>query len=383
MTKLINITRRFLPVALMAAASTAAVAQGYNYDDDIYYDASKKKDEKAGAVKARTQATATRPASYSGVHAVTDYPAADTYDAPVSSLDIDVDTYNRRGQFLVSDSADAAARDDGDFTYTQRIERFHNPDVVSGSSDEELKDVYAYAMQQPQNINIYVIDNDPWYWYGPSWSWRYGNPWYWNVWGPSWSFSWGFYDPYWAWGPSWGWSWSWGPSWSWRPSWGWGPGWGGPVHAWHPSTPSGSSRPHSPVGAGAVATHRPGTYSPSGSGINQSGRPGNMGRYNSAGQAVSSGRRPGNYMPSADRNNSSSTVRPSTGSRGRSAMNPSNSSTPRRNSYNTNSSGYRQSSSSSSSTYRQSGGSGFSRGSSGTHGGGSGRSSGGGSRGRR
>lgn len=390
MTKLINITRRFLPVALMAAASTAAVAQGYNYDDDIYYDASKKKAEKSEAAKTRTQATTARTASYSGVRAATDYPAADTYNAPVSSLDVDVDTYNRRGQFLVSDSVDTSAQTDGDFTYTQRIERFHNPDVVSGSSDEELKGVYAYAMQQPQNINVYVIDNDPWSWYGPSWSWRYGNPWYWNTWGPSWSLSWGIYDPYWAWGPSWGWSWGWGPAWgpAWGPSWGWGPGWGGPVHAWHPSTPSGSSRPHRPVGAGAVATHRPGAYSPSGAAGNQTGRPGNMGRYGSAGRTGNTGTRPGNYVPSSDRNNGSSSVRPATGSRGRSAMTPSNNtpSTTGRNSYNSNSNnGYRQSSGNSGASYRQSGSSGFSRGSSGSHGysGGASRGSGGGGRGRR
>ncbi len=214
MTKLLNISRRLFPVVIMAAVSLPAAAQNY-YDDDIYYDASKKKTEKTEAKNKQTSGRTSQSGTnrYAApAQGFGNFNAADTYELPASSLDVDVDAYNRRGQFLVSDSVGVTEQGDGDFLYTQRIERFHNPDVVSGSSDEELKDVYAYAMQQPQNINVYVIDNDPWSWYGPSWSWRYGNPWYWNTWGPSWSWSWGIYDPYWSWGPAWGPSWGW--SWS-------------------------------------------------------------------------------------------------------------------------------------------------------------------------
>lgn len=397
MTKLLNISRRLFPVVIMAAVSLPAAAQNY-YDDDIYYDASKKKTEKTEAKNKQTSGRTSQSGTnrYAApAQGFGNFNAADTYELPASSLDVDVDAYNRRGQFLVSDSVGVTEQGDGDFLYTQRIERFHNPDVVSGSSDEELKDVYAYAMQQPQNINVYVIDNDPWSWYGPSWSWRYGNPWYWNTWGPSWSWSWGIYDPYWswgpAWGPSWGWSWGWGPSWgpAWGHGWGpaWGPSWGGPAHAWHPVTPSGSSRPHRPVGAGAVSTHRPSNYAPAGTATN---RPGNMGRgrYGTAGQSLPSSNRPGGYRPSATQggNNGAATARPGNMGRGRSNMNSTNSSSTNRNSYNTNSNNSYRQPSNSGSSYRPSG-SGFSRGSSGTHssGGGSSRGSGGGgaSRGRR
>lgn len=398
MTKLINITRRLLPAALIAAVSVSVTAQSY-YDDDIYYVAPKKKADQKQTTTAKTANSASSQYVASGASAH-DFAPADSYTTTSSSmLNVDVDTYNRRGQFLVSDSIVATEDANGDFLYTQRIERFHNPDIVAGSNDEELRDVYAYAMQQPQNINIYVIDNDPWSWYGPSWSWRYGNPWYWNTWGPSWNWSLGFYDPYWAWGPSWNWSWGWGPSWGpgWSHGWGhgWGPGWGpswsGPGMAWNrPSTPSGSSRPHRPVGTGAVMTHRPGSYSqPS-----TTARPGNMGQsqYNNAGQSAAAGTRPGNYTPSTSGSNgsSSSAVAPTTtGGRGRAAMNQSTNSNSTRNTYNnynSNNNNYRQSSNSSSGGYHSSG-SGFSRGSSGTHssGGGAGRGSsgGGGGRGRR
>ena len=342
MTKLSKIIRRFSVMAIFAmTVSGSAFAQGY-YDDDIYYDASKSKKEKKVQQKKQT---VSKQSSYYGNrnnsgYQVADYPAADTYTVN-GSLNMDVDTYNRRGQFLVPDSIPADSLENGDFTYTQRIERFHNPDVVSGSEDQELRDYYSYAMQQPQNVNIYVIDNDPWYYYGPSWSWRYGNPWYWNSWGPSWSLSWGWnswaWDPYWSWG--WGPSWSWGPSWGWGPGWypsycpGWDWGWSGPVHAWRPTTPSGSSRPHPSVG-GAGATHRPGGY---GSGSTATNRPGNMGRgrygYGTTPSATPS--RPGNYTPSTgngSHNNSQSTSRPGNMGRGRSNYNS------------TNNDGYRQSS---------------------------------------
>lgn len=340
MTKLSNIIRRFSVVALVAATvSGSAFAQGY-YDDDIYYDASKSKKEKKAQQKKQT---VSKQSSYYGNrnnsgYQVADYPAADTYTVN-GSLNMDVDTYNRRGQFLVPDSIPADSLENGDFTYTQRIERFHNPDIVSGSEDQELRDYYGYAMQQPQNVNIYVIDNNPWNYYGPSWSWRYGNPWYWNSWGPSWSLSWGWYswawDPYWSWG--WGPSWGCGPSWCWGPAWypSYGPGWGwiGSVHAWRPTTPSGSSRPHPSVG-GAGATHRPGGY---GSGSTVTNRPGNMvrGRYGYGTTHSATPSRPGNYSPSTgngSHNNSQSTSRPGNMGRGRSNYNS------------TNNDGYRQSS---------------------------------------
>lgn len=389
MTKLSNISKQVWSLAIALSVSTVAFAQSYYYDDDIYYDASKAKTEKKAA---ENKQSANRQSSYvvNGNANIADYPAADTYVVPAgSSLNIDVDTYNRRGQFLVSDTVYAENDGGGDFTFTQRIERFHNPDVVSGSDDEDLKEVYSYAMSQPQNINIYVIDNDPWNYFGPSWSWRYCNPWYWNAWYPSYSWGWNYWgwDPYWswswgsAWGPSWGLGWgpAYGPGWgpSWGPSWGWGP-----AQAWRPTTPSGSSRPHNYVGSGAIATHRPGSYSQSAMPSSTS-RPGNMGRgrYGTS-TSVNSSARPGNYTPAATGSQNNSTVnssRPGNQGRGRAVMNNSNNNTNQnnnRNSYN-NSNNYR--SSQSSGSFRSSGGS-SSRGYSGSHGSAGG---GGGSRGRR
>lgn len=399
MTKLINITRRLLPIALLTLTASIVSAQGY-YDDDIYYTPPKKSENVQKKVQNTRQTTARTTGSYISSTHVTDYDAADTYAVPAGSLNMDVDTYNRRGQFLVADSVESQPRQDGDFSYTQRIERFHNPDIVSGSDDQDLQEVYSYAMQQPQNINIYVIDNDPWYWntWGPSWSWtwRYGNPWYWNSWGPSWSLTWGGWSPYWSWSwhPSWTWGWhhpSW--SWGWSPSWGWGHALGH-AHAWRPNTPSGSYRPHRPVGGGSIATHRPvgnhsaGTrrpgYTPSNntSAIN---RPGNMGRGRNGRTTVmpATTTRPGNYAPASTVNSSStSNARPGNMGRGRSnnegyrssARPSSSSNSGYRSSSNTNN--YRPSNNSGSS-YRSNGSS-YSRGSSGSHSSGSGNHHGGG-----
>ncbi|MDE7458951.1 MAG: hypothetical protein K2M77_08815, partial [Muribaculaceae bacterium] len=171
MKKLSYFSRHLLSAALIASVSSLAMAQGY-YDDDIYYDASKKKAELKAQKQAQQKNTR---ATYmvTGNASTGDYQSADTYEVPaVSSLNVDVDTYNRRNQ---TQTGSAVTGYNGDFTYTQRIERFHNPDAVAGSNDEELKAVYSYAMQQPQNINVYVInDVDPWNYFGPSWSWRYG-----------------------------------------------------------------------------------------------------------------------------------------------------------------------------------------------------------------
>ena len=40
-----------------------------------------------------------------------------------------------------------------DFAYTRRIEQFYNPQIVSGSGDEELANIYY---MEPDQVNIYV-----------------------------------------------------------------------------------------------------------------------------------------------------------------------------------------------------------------------------------
>ena len=190
---------RYIPLVLgMAALALPAAAQ--DYEDDIYYNPKAKK-----AAPAKKQSAG----SYiTGAGAAADYPAADTYTpAAGAGLQMSVDEYNRHTSgSTAADSSAMAAAGDADFAYTRRIERFHNPDIIAETGDDELAEYY-YATEQPTVINVNVIDVDPWDWWGPSWNWRY-NSWYspywrpyygygWN-WGPSWSWGWGgWYDPYW------------------------------------------------------------------------------------------------------------------------------------------------------------------------------------------
>ncbi len=189
-----KLKRILLTMAGIVAATSAVTAQSY-FDDDIYYDASKDKSKPAKTVKQtyRTPSTVI----------VAEYPAADTYNV-TGTRTISVDDYNRRGIFATDSlTTDSTATD---FAYTRRIEQFYNPEIVSGSGDQELVNIYY---MEPERVNVYVNTPSGYWgydyfypdfaWYGPSWAfnWRWNSPWYWNSW----------YDPYWSWG--------WGPSWGW------------------------------------------------------------------------------------------------------------------------------------------------------------------------
>ena len=278
--------RHYIPLLVgIAAMALPAVAQ--DYEDDIYYNPDKAK--KVAPAPARTAETPAAPVYTGSVS----YPAADTYTpAPGAGLQMSVDEYNRHTPAAAT-AADSAtvAPGNSDFTYTRRIERFHNPDVIEETGDEELAEYY-YATEQPTVINVNVIDIDPWDWWGPSPAWRYSawyspywNPYYnyaWNWgWGPAWNWGWGgWYDPYWSW------SWGWGPSWGCNPGWGHCPGWG-PSHAWRPTNP-GANHPRRPaVGNGMASANRPGnngyaTRSPHASGL----RPGSNGMRPSSGASA-------------------------------------------------------------------------------------------------
>lgn len=286
--------KRFALLMGAAVLSTGIVmAQNY-YDDDIYFDASKapKKTNKVKVVKKTQPVTTTGYAS--------DFPSSDSYTV-VTSNTRDVDEYNRRGSYISSDTVAAASSDN--FAYTKRIERFHNPDVVSNSGDEDLIYYYNSAdeeLQPATNVNVYVSTPGIWgSWYPSAWSWAWASPWYsplaWSSpwypaswgWDPYWNFNWGF-SWNWGWGPSW--SWGWGPSWNW----GWaGPGWypgHGPGH-WHPAP----ARPASP---GAYRPARPGGAAGIGGRPHHSNRYG-IGSARRPGQSVSAGNvggRPGSNM---------------------------------------------------------------------------------------
>lgn len=254
---------RFLSLLALVALgrSFTAYAQGYD-DDDIYYNPSKS--QKTTKTEKKQKSNATKVT-------VVDYPAADSYTVmPGQGVNIDVDTYNRRGIFA-NDTTSVAARktsDPGSFEYTQQIERFYNPRVIIESPDETV--VQYYYSDPTPNINIVV--NTPGYWgYSPYY---YGSPWYWGT--PYTSWRWNYWNSWnaWAYDP-----WYWGPSWSW--SWGgyypgywggyypgyWGgyyPGYWGP--AYRPShTPGWANRPSGNVRPGASTirpSHSTGNYRP-------------------------------------------------------------------------------------------------------------------------
>lgn len=165
-----NFRKTILFISMLIGGVGVLMAQDY-YDDDIYYDASKEK-----KVEKKQQDKKT-PQQNNNISYHYDYPAADTYTVTGTSTR-DVDEYNRRGVENYTGTAliDSIATED--FTYTRRIERFYNPSVVSGSSDEELKEYYYSSQEEPAEVNIYYINN-PAYWSYPysSWYWSWYSPW--------------------------------------------------------------------------------------------------------------------------------------------------------------------------------------------------------------
>lgn len=378
-----NASKLILGTLVSAMTLLPFLAHAQQYEDDIYYNPSKKPKT---AKNAQTSSTAIQTANYNGgtYTPTPDYPAAGTYNYSTGSTR-DVDEYNRRNGYTVADTAnlDSALYADN-FTYTRRIERFHNPDVVVSSNDGDVIDYYYNTPSTSSVTNIYV-NADPFWGYGwnypyyyPSWRWSWSlNPWYW---GPSYSWSWG-YDPwYWPGGYYPGYN-PWYPGYypPYRPPYGGG-------HAWRPATPSGSSRPNRPVGnVGGSVTRRPGSVA-GGSSITGSGsgstlnRPGNMGR----GRYGTPTTRPSGNISTrpgvSARPGVNTTTRPgvnTSGSGSSRGRNNSSSTVPRRNQ------DYNSPTRSSGSSYRQSGNSwGGSRSSGGSFGG-SRSSGGGGQRGRR
>ena len=183
----------------MAFLAMPVMAVSQDFEDDIYYNPSKEK-KTAKPDKKTTPSIKYVPTP--------DYPAADTYTYNSASTR-DVDEYNRR---YTTVAVDTAARDSAytadSFAYTRRIERFHNPDVVTSSGDDQLIDYYYSQPDAASSVNIYVNTDPylgwgtyPYYGYRPyysyygyhswwNWGWAY-DPWYWGT-----SLAWG-YDPYW------------------------------------------------------------------------------------------------------------------------------------------------------------------------------------------
>ncbi|MCC8037134.1 MAG: hypothetical protein LIP02_03225, partial [Bacteroidales bacterium] len=213
-------------IALAVVASGVTSAYASTLDDDIYFSSKPKKETKT-TTKSTTTSTSTQ---YTPQSAVTTTAATTTTTSSNYAEERDVDEYNRRYTSTDEYTDSVASLDDAsnDFTYTNRIERFYNPDIVEGSNDTELQDYYYTALEDQAetsvtNINLYVVPSYVGYW-DNFWSCRtYWDGW----WGPSWSLTW---TPGWGWSYGWGigvfpaYTWSWG--YGWGPSWGWGWGWG-------------------------------------------------------------------------------------------------------------------------------------------------------------
>ena len=288
------ITALTVLLGFASAMPTALCAQ--DPYDDLYYSPSKAAKQKKEQEKKLKEAIEAQTYNYTTVPTA-DYPAADTYSAGSSKpLNVDVDAYNRRYASTTAAAADTAMQEE--FAYTRRIERYHNPDVVTASGDTDLIEYY-YNTPDRTDVNIYIVNQDPWAWNTP---WSYYNPYYW---GPRWSFGWG-YNPWFDYG--WGWGCGWHDPWHY-PAFGWGPSWGpscGP--GWYPPRPPhgvvapprpggwassspGASRPHRPATGIGTTNRRPGSNTGSIT------RPGNNGRP-SQGWRPASGST-GNYRPSA------------------------------------------------------------------------------------
>lgn len=296
MKKITNLFTLSLVAGLLLGTSTFAAAQ--DYEDDLYYSPSRAKKEQ----QARAAAAAARAQAQAAADQAAGLGASDTYtDGSASPLTMDVDAYNRRNarpNTQAGEQQQTAA-----FNYTRRIERFHNPDVVSASGDTTLMDYY-YSSPSSQDINVYVINSvDPIGGYTPwPYSYNYWNPYSaWNWYTPGWSFSWNFGPIY----AGWGWGWNW-----YDPYWGWNWGWTGPWHGWHHPCPGpvyrphygynrpGASRPHGPAYGGS-GNYRPGTnggYRPGNNGGYRPGsnRPGSMRPGNNGNAVVGGQYRPGN-----------------------------------------------------------------------------------------
>lgn len=210
-------TYRVITLLGLLAVTAASIVQAQDFDD-IYYDASSSKTEKAKKVKVVTPTKTLEV--YGQVPEVYTQAVQGNY-----SVDRDVDEYNRRGEY----DPEYALSLDGDTIYeeafanTRRIERFYNPDVVILSDDEDLVELYY---DESPTVNL-IIGSDwgyasygwpsSFYWYDP---WYYGsfgwyNPWWRFGWHSAWHYGW--YSPwYYGWhGPHmWGWDY-----WGYRPWW--------------------------------------------------------------------------------------------------------------------------------------------------------------------
>lgn len=214
---------KWIATAIVGLA-LSVTAQAQDFEDDLYFDPSSAKTEKAeNARKVKTQPVKTQKQQ------------VNIYDN-TNSLKVyerNVDEYNRRpgtgtsSQGVGNDtvSLDSAELDSNGqpFEYSERIRRFHDPKFTRHITDDEYLNIYV---EDGADVNIYYSDGgyspfmSPWYydrywypsygygwngWYRTRWSWYY-DPWMYGGWGycdPWYTgyYGYGFgswYDPWWG-----------------------------------------------------------------------------------------------------------------------------------------------------------------------------------------
>lgn len=242
-------------LASLLLGSGAAMAQ---YDDDIYYNPDK------AAKKSSSKSIVADGRNYNP-----------NLGETAELTDSDIDAYNGFGGYYETavDTIGAAMANSEDFVYTQQIQKYYNPTIVTDNS-AVLADVLANSYG---NVNIIYQGGVPY-----MTSWVYNYPWYTYSYSPYWAFNftwgpWGYYDP-----------WYWGPSWSWYSPYYWGSPWYGPGYGWAWSYPSYHrwNNYHRNPGAGRpMAHHRYNT------GLGRDYRNPGSSRYTASGTRPSTGNR--------------------------------------------------------------------------------------------
>ena len=240
--------KNYISVLVGTLLMSSAVASAQDYDDIYYSAGSTKKENKAVEVKKQSGSTssqASRNPYFSKYLGGTDT-VATTYSNSQVVNGRDVDEYNRRyrdddmdAYYAEENAADYVVADSlggSDFTYTDRIVKFHNADIIDSSDDAELVELY-YENRPTVNLVVgttYSGFYDPYYWggyYPSSYYWyrpyRYGwySSWY-SPWYDPWYSGWyGWHDP-----------WYYSHSWycGWHNPWGYGYPVGGHHHHYYP-----------------------------------------------------------------------------------------------------------------------------------------------------
>lgn len=201
-----------LLITSLFLGSGVALAQ---YDDDIYYNPNKAADNKKESTQIVADGRNYNP----------------NLGETAVLTDADIDAYNGYRVYYPTpiDTIGSAVANSDDFVYTQKIQKFYNPTIVTNNSAvlaEVLENSYG-------NVSVVYQGGTPWLtsWVSPWYSSWY-DPWYgYNVWNvPGYYYTSSWYWNNWYWGPSWTWGynpWYWDSPWIY-PGFGWA--WTSPSH---------------------------------------------------------------------------------------------------------------------------------------------------------